>query len=75
MALQRLRTVHLDSSSEDSDNALEKPSRILARHLKKILVSLKGKKLNDLDVSLLKGVICSNPCDEKHYFKHQTDQN
>ena len=69
MTLQRLRTIHLDSSAEDSENPLQKPNRIKARQLKKILGPLKGKRLNDLDITLLKGVICSNPFDEPHYFK------
>jgi hypothetical protein len=71
MKLQRLRIIHLDSSSECSDIELQTPSRIKVRNLKKTLVSLKGKQLNELDITLLKGVILSNPYTERNYFKEK----
>ena len=69
MAFQRLRIVNLDSSNEDSDNSSESTSRTIARRIKKMLVSLKGKKLDDLDIALLKGVISVSPNSDSTNFK------
>jgi hypothetical protein len=69
MAFQRLRIINLDSSNEDSDNSSESRIRTIARRIKKMLVSLKGKKLDDLDIALLKGVIFASPNSESANFK------
>ena len=64
--VQKLRTINLDSSdqnsSELSDKSLKKPgdlkTRKKAKHLKKVTDMLKGKSLTDMDIKLLLGVIC-----------------
>ena len=64
--VQKLRTINLDSSdqnsSELSDKSLKKPgdqkTRKKAKHLKKVTVMLKDKSLTDIDIKLLLGVIC-----------------